>query len=65
MVKKAKSALSAFWKDESAQGSTEYILLLAVVVIIAVLFKDRIKTLVQGRLDNLDQGVKGIDATGG
>lgn len=55
--------LKSLWKDESAQGSTEYILLLAVVVVIAVIFKDKIKTMVSGKLDDLNQGMGNIKAT--
>lgn len=58
-----KKTLKALWKDESAQGSTEYILLLAVVVIIAVLFKGRIKEMVTGKLDELNTGMGQIKAT--
>ena len=62
MVTKAKAKLAALWNDESAQGSTEYILLLAVVVVIAVMFKDKIKGFVDGRLTNLGEGLGKINA---
>lgn len=60
-----KNKLASLWKDESAQGATEYIVLLAVVVIVVVIFKDKIKQMVTSRLDNVDQGLNKIDATGG
>jgi hypothetical protein len=58
-----KNTLKSLWADESAQGSTEYILLLAVVVVIAVIFKDKIKSLVNGKLGELEQGMGNIKAT--
>jgi Flp pilus assembly pilin Flp len=64
MVAKAvKAHLKSLWNDESAQGSTEYILLLAIVVVIAVLFKDKIKTLVGEKLTDLESGMGKIKAT--
>ena len=41
------------WKDESGQGATEYILLLVVVVGLALVFKDRIMTIVKDKLGAL------------
>jgi hypothetical protein len=43
----------ALVKDESAQGATEYILILVVVVGIALIFKDRITAVVKGKLEEL------------
>ncbi len=62
MVTALKSKLAALWNDESAQGSTEYILLLAVVVVIAVMFKGKIKEFVGGRLEDLGKGMGEISA---
>lgn len=41
-------------KEESAQGATEYILLLVAVVAVVVLFKDRIKTQIDGLIGRLE-----------
>ena len=38
-----KNFIKSLWKDESAQGATEYIMLLVVVVGLALLFKEKIK----------------------
>lgn len=54
--------MKSLWADESAQGSTEYILLLAVVAVIGFIFKNRIKGMVEERLTNVEGGVKRIDA---
>ena len=60
-----KKTLKALWTDESAQGSTEYILLLAIVVIIAVIFKGKIKEMVTGKLGELEGGMKQISPNEG
>lgn len=55
-----KSALQRFksiWKDESAQGSLELILILIALVSVALIFKDRIKEFVTGNLDKLGSGL--------
>ena len=51
MLQQMKKAAIQLWKDESAQGATEYILLLVVVLAIAGLFRERIMEAVSGRLD--------------
>ncbi|MCB0411236.1 MAG: hypothetical protein KDD22_01840 [Bdellovibrionales bacterium] len=59
-MKKIKNILAQLWKDESAQGATEYILLLVVFVGLAMLFKDKIKGIVSDKLSELEAGVKGV-----
>lgn len=48
----SKLKLNEFAKDESAQGMTEYILLIVVVVGLAYAFRDKIKKMVIGKLDD-------------
>ena len=43
-MKKIKMTLKSLWKDESGQGATEYILLLVVIVALATIFGESIKT---------------------
>jgi Flp pilus assembly pilin Flp len=52
-----KLKLKKFWQDESAQGMTEYILLLVVVVTLAYIFKDKIKKAVAGKMDSVGSGI--------
>ena len=52
-----KQALKTLWKDESAQGATEYILMLVIVVGIAMLFKDRIKGIIEGKVSELGSSI--------
>ncbi len=56
-MKNLYSLLKKFWKDESAQGATEYILLLVVVVTIALMFRKKITELVGNKMGELEGGV--------
>lgn len=56
-MKKIKNFAKNLWKDESAQGATEYILLLVVVVAVVFLFKDNIKSALSGKLDTLGNDI--------
>lgn len=42
--------MQQLWNDESAQGTSEYILLLVAIIAIAMLFKDKIKEIVTGKM---------------
>ena len=44
-----KSFFSKLWQDESGQGATEYILILVVVAVIVMAFKDKIVGIIQQR----------------
>ena len=48
------------WKDESAQGATEYILLLVVVVGLAFVFKNQIKAAVESKMDQVSKDIGGF-----
>ncbi len=58
-MKKMQTFIKDFTSDESAQGATEYILLLVVVVALAMLFRDNIRGFLTTRLEGL-----GADLTG-
>ncbi len=60
-MKKLKSFAQKFWKDESAQGATEYILLLVVVVAVVMLFKDKIKGALSDKLNSLGSDIGGFN----
>ncbi len=45
--------MKQLWKDESAQGATEYILLLVAVVAVLAIFKDKIQAILTGKLDEV------------
>jgi len=59
-MKMISNTLKSLWKDESAQGATEYILLLVVVVTLAFIFKDKIKSAVTARLGNISDEMGGF-----
>jgi len=56
-MKKLKNFVLRLWKDESAQGTAEYILLLVAIVTIAFIFKDRIKELVTGKMGQVSDSL--------
>lgn len=57
MKRKTMNWLKNFWRDESAQGATEYILLLVVVVAIVALFRGKIKEQLDGIIGNLGEQI--------
>lgn len=56
-MKHLKNMFKNLWQDESAQGMTEYILLLVVIVAVVAIFKDKIKTALQGKLESLGSDI--------
>ena len=52
-MKKAKQILKRLWEDESGQGTTEYILMLVVVVAIVFALKEKIVTAIGQKADEL------------
>lgn len=60
-MKKLKNLWQQFYHDESAQGATEYILLLVVVVAIAIIFKDKIKQVLSDKISDLGGKIQGFD----
>jgi Flp pilus assembly pilin Flp len=57
-----KRFIQKIWQDESAQGATEYILMLVIVVGIAMLFKDKIRAVISGKVDDLGNDIQGFSA---
>lgn len=60
-MQKVVRTLKTLWKDESAQGATEYILLLVAVVAIAMMFGPRLKTMISEKVGGLENSVKSFD----
>ncbi len=56
-MKKIKEFSKKFIQDESAQGATEYILLLVVVVAIAILFRSQIQQIVSDKIGELQGAI--------
>lgn len=50
MLKNLKSFAIKLWKDESAQGATEYILLLVAVVAIMFIFRERVTNVMRDKI---------------
>ncbi|MBY0314098.1 MAG: hypothetical protein K2Q26_01175 [Bdellovibrionales bacterium] len=56
-----KATLKKFWNDESAQGATEYILMLVIVVGIALVFKEKIMAVINEKVDSLSGQIQGFN----
>lgn len=56
-MKKFSSFLKQLWKDESAQGATEYILLLVIVVAIALMFRTEIQSAIQDKIGEISSSL--------
>lgn len=56
-MKKIKEIAVQLWNDESAQGATEYILLLVIVVALAITFRGKILEIVGQKLEELQSGI--------
>lgn len=59
-MKKIFNAMKSLWKDESAQGATEYILLLVVVVTLAFIFRGKIEEAVRNKMSDVSSGISGF-----
>jgi pilus assembly protein Flp/PilA len=55
-----KNKLIAYFKDESGQTSTEYILLVAVVAVVIYKFKDKLESNLNGLVDGVFKKGNGI-----
>jgi len=53
-MKEAQSALRKFWDDEDGLGTLEIILIIAVIVIIAIIFKDWIVAFIKDIFGKVD-----------
>ncbi|MDT9721224.1 Flp1 family type IVb pilin [Paenibacillus sp. ClWae2A] len=53
MMEVLKNKVSGFWEEEDGLGTLELILIIGVIIIIALIFKNQIKTLVERLLKNV------------
>ena len=56
-MSKIKKIFLNIWRDESGQGATEYILILVVVAVMIVVFKDHLKTMIIDRTKQMSDKV--------
>ena len=59
-INQLKTLLKNLWTEEAAQGATEYILLLVVVVGLAMAFKPKIKSLLDEKMGAISTDVGGF-----
>lgn len=45
-----RNTLRRLWQDESAQGTSEYILLLVAIIAVAALFRNQIKEIISKKM---------------
>jgi len=55
---KFKNFSKKLLKNKSGQGATEYILLLVVVVALVMLFKDKIRATMDGKIGELSNSIQ-------
>ena len=60
MKQKFSAVVRELWNDESAQGATEYILLLAIVVGLAVAFGGKIKAILADKMGSVQSAIDGF-----
>lgn len=61
MKQRLMTGFKQFMRDEEGQSTTEYILILAVVVMIAMKFKDQVGKLIGVRIDKLENDMTKFD----
>jgi len=59
-MKKVKSTIVQLWKDESGQGTAEYVLILVGILGVAFLFKDRILKILGNKMDSIGGDISGF-----
>jgi Flp pilus assembly pilin Flp len=61
-MKKFKNFSKNLFKNKSGQGATEYILLLVVIVGLVMLFKDKIKTTLNDKVEQLGSDIRSVNS---
>lgn len=56
-MKSVTSLFKKFWKDESGQGGTEYVLLLVVVVALVMIFREKIQETMTNKVGELSDSI--------
>ena len=62
LTKTLKSQALVLWNDESAQGATEYILLVVVIVGLILVFQNKIKEAITGKMSDLTSAMGNVQA---
>ena len=59
---KFRKSLRKFMGNESGQGTAEYVLLLVIVVSLVVIFKEKIKSAISEKTDEVKSSIMGVKA---
>ena len=62
-MKKITSTIVKLWKDESGQGTAEYVLITMAIVGLAIAFRSQIQTAMQGKLKDLGGKIGSFGST--
>ncbi|OMF68077.1 Flp1 family type IVb pilin [Paenibacillus sp. FSL R5-0766] len=54
MMEVLKNKVNVFWEEEDGLGTLELILIIGVIIIIALIFKDQITALIKSLLSKVD-----------
>ena len=55
--KNLKNLVVKIWKDESAQGMTEYVLLVVGLVVVLFTFRDKFKEVMEGAIQKMESQI--------
>jgi Flp pilus assembly pilin Flp len=56
-MRNIKNFLNKFAKDESGQGTAEYVLLLAIVIALVAMFRNKIRTAFESQTNAVSSGI--------
>ncbi|MFB5266966.1 Flp1 family type IVb pilin [Paenibacillus enshidis] len=55
MIPNVNHGLQKFWKEEEGLGTLEMILIIAILIAVAIIFREQISKIITGLLDKADQ----------
>ena len=64
-MKSLKNLAKSLWKDESGQGTAEYVLLVAIVVALVIAFKKPLMEAMNKKIGDVTGQISGFDTGSG
>lgn len=64
-LEQLKGFVGRVWKDESAQGTAEYVLLIVVIVVLVTIFRNQIKQALSDKMGELSGSISSFTGEGG
>ena len=56
-MQKIKVIAKKLWKDESGQGTAEYVLILVGILLVAGIFRTQLKSMMEDKLKNVKEAI--------